>query len=334
MSARLQETSVAEQAARWVMEFDDADEPAALDRFAVWLKASPQNVEAYLSAAAAWGAFDHMDPERTIDVQRMVRDAQANVVTLGTADESATLQISPGSPPAARGSGWLKYAAAAAVAVITGTLLLVFMPARTQTYATEIGEQRTVKLADGSVVYLNTHSTLRVEYSPNAREIHLLRGEALFVVEKDPLRPFRVDAGQTRVQAIGTQFNVYRRPGEIEVSVIEGAVRIADKQDLVAGEKVRIAAGGAIDKPAAANIADEVAWRERRLVFRDDPLTDIVAEFNRYNADYPLRFEGDARTAPSLTGVFRADDPEALLLFLQGNSQLSIERTARGASIR
>src|SRR5690606_14686343 len=137
--------------------------------------------------------------------------------------------------PTMRGNSGRRYAAAASVVILAGALLLVFVPTRPQVYSTGIGEQRTVKLADGSIVHLNTDSSLRVEYSPATREVHLVEGEALFVVAKEPARPFRVEAGQTTVQALGTQFNVYRRAGGIEVSVIEGAVRVADKQDLTAG---------------------------------------------------------------------------------------------------
>src|SRR6185312_4127329 len=53
----------------------------------------------------------------------------------------------------------------------------------TGAYATGIGEQRTAKLADGSFIYLNTDSKVEVDFSDKARDVRLLRGEALFVVE-------------------------------------------------------------------------------------------------------------------------------------------------------
>ncbi len=353
MSARLQETSVAEQAAQWVVDFDDTTHPVALDRFAAWLKASPQNVEAYLSAAAAWETFNGADSLCGIDVRRMVQEAQANVVSLqGSVDEPVTPRT-PSLPSPARGRGkWWTSAAAALAAITAGALLLVFGPGRAQIYSTDKGEQRTVKLADGSIVYLNTYSKLRVQYSVAAREVRLLRGEALFAVEKDPARPFRVDAGKAVVQAIGTQFNVNRQADGIKVSVIEGAVRVTasegtriktppgrqptrtDRHELKAGEEARIAANGAISRLAVTNIVDAVAWRERRLVFRDDTLADIVAEFNRYNNDYRLRLVNKTAGALRLTGVFRADDPQTLLLFLKANSKLAVEKDAAGALIR
>src|SRR5687767_11767497 len=84
---------------------------------------------------------------------------------------------------------------------------------------------------DGSVVYLNAQSRLRIAYSDRRREVKLLDGEALFIVEKDSKRPFNVIAGATLVQAVGAQFNVRRRDRLILVSVVEGKVRVEGDGD-------------------------------------------------------------------------------------------------------
>lgn len=65
-------------------------------------------------------------------------------------------------------------------------------------------------LNDGSIVYLNTRSRVEEQFSRQARNVRLLEGEAMFSVEHDRARPFRMISDDTVIQAIGTQFNVYR----------------------------------------------------------------------------------------------------------------------------
>ena len=94
-------------------------------------------------------------------------------------------------------------------------------------YVTAVGQQKTVTLADDSVIQLNTNSQVRVDYSQGFRNIRLLQGEAHFDVAKDKSKPFRVYAGSGRVQAVGTAFNVYLRGSDVDVFVTEGRVAVA-----------------------------------------------------------------------------------------------------------
>ena len=94
-------------------------------------------------------------------------------------------------------------------------------------YVTAIGQQQSTILPDGSNILLNTDSQLRVEYEDDVRNIYLLRGEALFEVSKDKDRPFRVYAGDGRIEAVGTAFSVYLRNNTVDVTVTEGKVVLA-----------------------------------------------------------------------------------------------------------
>ncbi len=94
-------------------------------------------------------------------------------------------------------------------------------------YATAIGQQQSTTLADGSVVLLNTNSQIKVDYNNEYRNIRLLQGEAHFTVAKNAARPFRVYAGNGRVQAVGTAFSVYIKDNTINVTVTEGKVELA-----------------------------------------------------------------------------------------------------------
>ncbi|MCP6755955.1 FecR domain-containing protein, partial [Klebsiella pneumoniae] len=88
-----------------------------------------------------------------------------------------------------------------------------------RTYTTARGELRSVELADGSVVHINTQSRIDVNLSPRAREVRLVGGEALFKVQRDTTRPFLVYSGNAVIQAIGTQFNVRLQQTDTTVSV-------------------------------------------------------------------------------------------------------------------
>lgn len=94
-------------------------------------------------------------------------------------------------------------------------------------YSTAVGQQETITLADGSRVQLNTNSQIQVNYNDEFRDIRLLQGEVHFDVSKDKKKPFRVYAGNGRVQAVGTAFNVYINKGDVDVLVTEGSVALA-----------------------------------------------------------------------------------------------------------
>jgi transmembrane sensor len=230
------------------------------------------------------------------------------------------------------------------------------------TYATGRGEQRTLKLEDGSVVYLNTQSRLEVRFAKNVRAIRLLEGEALFSVERDPARPFRVMAGSTMIQAIGTRFNVYSSDAGATISVVEGTVQVSPETEsssspsptplaantaavgqvaarephearLSAGEQARVSRDGGIVKRTVPDLSQIVAWRERRLVFRADALTEVAAQFNRYNS-VQIRVAGDALRAKQITGVFDADDPRSFLQFLERDGALAVEERGNDIIVR
>jgi transmembrane sensor len=217
---------------------------------------------------------------------------------------------------------------AASIAVIGAAVLLAYSLIHgNHGYTTAIGEQRTIELVDGSVLQLNSKSRIETKLSATGRDIQLLQGEATFKVTPDPARPFRVHAGGAIIQAIGTQFNVNQRPSGITVSVIEGRVRISGDRPAVlgAGEEARVGRTGGIERRGTVDPQIISAWRQHRLVFRDDTLEDIVAEFNRYNANSQIRLEGDAILARRYTAVFDANDPASLVAFLRQDAGLAID---------
>jgi transmembrane sensor len=197
-------------------------------------------------------------------------------------------------------------------------------------YVTSVGEQRTARLEDGTTIVLNTGTELRVEFSDRLREVRLLKGEALFNVARDTLRPFRVLSDRVVAQAVGTSFVVRRKAGQTVVTVIEGQVAVVshssrdelrsiefprDSLRLAAGVRARVA-DDAIDTAPVANPVAATAWRTGRLIFDGETLAEAVAEFNRYN-DLQLVVEDPRLAGERLSGVFDAHQPQSLVLFLE-----------------
>ncbi len=188
------------------------------------------------------------------------------------------------------------------------------------TYVTAKGEQRTVTLSDGTRVWMNTDTALTVEISPELRKVVLERGEALFDVRHD-VRPFDVVAGNGRIRDLGTQFNVYSGPQGVSVSVLDGVVEVSLKegarqamssQVLSKGHAVSYDNRGVL---SAVKTADEnaiAAWCNGRFVFDETPLSEVVAQMNRY-WDGVIRISDPPLEKLTLSGVFRTDDHEGLL---------------------
>ncbi len=324
------DTRIAEQAAEWLLRLEEDGGAQCRAEFFEWLKQSAWHVREFLLVTEEWRGLDGMDAARRIDVRKLIGESRDNVVPLET--ENAPQLDKGAGNRAQRGRLWLLAAALGVFAVCASWFVVRNMGAHS--YVTGVGEQRSFQLNDGSVLHLNAGTRVKVDYSKQLRELTLVEGEALFVVGRDPARPFRVSAGAATIQALGTQFNVYRRGSGATVSVLEGAVQVSSDRlpmRLDAGEEaeVAIANDAANDaralKRARPDISKAVAWRQRQLVFRDDPLGEVAAQFNRYNR-VKISVEGDAARAKQLVGVFDADDPQSLMLFLAKDPSLTIER--------
>lgn len=338
---------VAEQAALWYTLFEG--EPQAVDHaaFVQWISESPLHVRAFLNVTATDRLLETIDPEHQLQILDVPpREAAADVVSLYHArqedhDVPPAGQHVKQSRRAPLAMGLAAVISILAVGLWLGTPFLT----GSRTYATAVGEQRGIKLVDGSFVQLNTRSRIEVRFARQAREVHLLEGEALFAVAHDPTRPFRVWSADALIQAVGTQFNVYRRSDGTTVSVIEGVVQISKDSapldhpvsginaqvsadvptPLTAGESVNLASDGKVAWRGHANVARVTAWRQRQLVFDEDTLADIATEFNRYNRTPQIRIEGEAVRKRRYAAVFDADDPQSLLQFLEKDPDLAFE---------
>lgn len=339
-----------EQAADWLLRLEFEPSEATERAFRSWLESSADHMQALLEMTAVDRNLTGLDANRTIDLERLVADLRAEgAATVVTLQEPlASHAEDSSSPPSATWAArWRVPAIAAAFACVCVVLALLVGPRLgTTSYATTIGEQRSVKLDDGSIVQLNTRSRVEVSYSDHWRDVRLIEGEALFTVEHDPDRPFRVITDITVVRAVGTQFNVYRRSDSTTVAVVEGRVSVSDSESgkaashgdadpllLSAGELAAVSNSGAVSKQAGDAVARAITWRQRQLSFDHDSLAYVAEQFNRYNKIQIQIADAEVRER-QLDGVFDADQPEALLAFLALDRSLRFERSQHAVVVQ
>ncbi|WP_309628296.1 FecR domain-containing protein [Brevundimonas sp.] len=273
-------------------------------------RVSPETIEAFF----AW----RKDPANA-DAYRRVETVWTDTAGLGRDPEIAqALEAALGRKPVkgrrdrvTAGLWGLAAVGAAAVLAFGGW---VWMEGRS-VYSTAVGEQRLVQLADGSSVRLDTGSRLRVRFDGDRRLIDLEQGQALFTVAHDTSRPFVVVAGEARVTAVGTVFDVRREAGEVRVTLVSGAVDVAGEagrgeRRMRAGQQARVR--DAEVRTTAVDVAAETSWAEGRVVFRDTPLKAAVAEVNRYLTD-KIELDAPALEDEAVNGVFETGDREAFV---------------------
>ena len=259
-----------------------------------WLAASERHRGAFLRARAAWVDLDRLAALRgSKEFERApaVREAHKRTVLLGIA--------------------------ASLVICALGSVLWWSWP-EGKRYTTVVGGLDNVRLEDGSVVTMNTDTSIRVVLADAERRVELERGEALFEVAKDASRPFIVQAGEVSVRAVGTAFLVRTIDNRTDVTVTEGVVELSDAggpggpfvRRLAAHEHATVLQKRQVDVRSITpdDAQRELAWRDRMIDFAGRSLSEAVEEINRHNASR-IVVDDPVLGARPVVGVFRADDP-------------------------
>jgi len=366
-------TQIYEEAAEWLVKHRDGDLGSAEKaQFDAWLRSSPQHVRAYLEMSAIWEDVAALGADSTPDSEQLWALArnEANVFALPAPVASPPRANQP-KRSAARATRVERTAASraglwglAALALIAMGAFATWLGWDRNTYVTAIGEQRSLLLSDGSTLELNSRSRVRVRYTKERRDVDLLEGQALFHVAHNAARPFMVHSSSTRVLAVGTQFDVYKKPASTIVTVVDGKVEVmathpsstgedtnaatmhlAPEESrsgaetaiyLAAGQQLTIDTGRssiarALDTgagPQPANIAATTAWTQHNLIFESTPLSEVADEFNRYNRR-PLVITAPEISGMRISGMFSSADPALFLKFLRAQPELNIEETER-----
>lgn len=279
-----------EAAARWYVELrcEETDETLH-EAHRQWLNANPGHVLAWERLTRLQESFDSVGPgvaRPILSSARLKRREALKVLSLLLAAGGTAMC-------------WRQIAA----------------PFAGPDFQTRIGERQARQLEDGTHLYLNTATAIALRYSPQVREVQLLRGEILVETAQDiQARPFVVHTPQGSIRALGTRFVVRNQSELTRVSVIEHAVEVRTASTL---SPVRVQAGQQLlfsgNQTGLVQPADRQsdAWTRGMLIVDDWRLEDMIIELQRYCPGYLGCAPGAANLR--ISGAFHLGDINAVL---------------------
>ncbi|WP_156447792.1 FecR family protein [Caulobacter sp. CCH5-E12] len=314
---------ITREAAAWHALLNDTHpriETEDLEAFSAW-QSDPSN-------KAAYDRIDDISRGlRALQDDPDIRQATAEALARGPERRRFVMRLGTQRVRVVVGS----LVAASVVASVAGGYI-----ALRPTYATEVGQTFSARLSDGSRLTLDTDSQVRVRFSGGERRIELLRGQAIFEVAHNAQRPFIVQAGDTRVRATGTRFEVRRIGQDVRVTLTQGSVEVVDRDAkaktwrLRPGETLALKpAGASIATPTSVDIQTATSWTTGTVTFQDVPLDEAVAELNRYSRDKIVLGDGAPRTR-RVSGVFSTGDNDDFIAALSAYYGLQSDRKSNG----
>lgn len=308
--------TVQQQAERWFARLRSESCSAVEHRdFDAWLAADAVHASAYAQTERLWnelgGLSDDVELKRARHAAR--RAAQASL------SRAAKRRLAIA-------------ASFAGVLVVAISFWFLGDHSATQRYTTAHGEQRSIMLADGSRVMLNTDTVLDVRLGARIRSVHLMQGEALFDVIHDAAHPFVVHANGNVISDLGTRFDVNDGGEQTTVTVLEGLVNV-ERGDHAAqlNRGQQLVAGNGIWRQAAADPSATASWSRGQLAFSATPLAQAVADANRY-AQEQLVIADPRLEAIKVSGEFRIGNTHAFLRALESAFPIRVEQS--GQTIR
>jgi transmembrane sensor len=321
-----------DQAADWVARRNGGLNPAEQAELAAWLAQDSRHAVALAVMEQAWSQLSA--PRRRGQADRVWNDVE-------------TLRRRWSRR---RRMAWTSLGAAAAIAVMVAAWN--FSPVSPEAAPAVVNLPAIRALADGSKVALRTGAAIEVDFTANARRLHLVRGEAMFSVAHDPGRPFVVRSGNVEVRAVGTEFSVAQAAGATAVYVTEGRIAVTQVSIAVgsateapapiyavAGERVLVpAVGPAGARPSVTRLSDPeiasaLAWRGERLDLSEVPLAEAVRMINR-GREVPIVLADADIGRRTVTGVLWADDGDGFVRLLEHVFDLSAERDGKVVRLR
>lgn len=290
----------------WRPPSDEDLETAAdwADRLSELTQAERADLEAWLAGAPGRAAAFALMRDTQRDTALVEAVVQVRAAPVNKRMVVSNRYATPG--------GLIAAALLAAVCIAATFAALPFLEATRKPIelATNLGQRAEHPLSDKSVVTLAADSSVSVRYSRAARDVSLKKGDAVFEVAKDAKRPFRVQAGDTQVTAVGTTFEVELVSDAVQVRVFDGVVRVnrdGAERRLGKGEWLMLVADRA---PVQGRLgADSYqAWRSDWLDADALPLKYVIARLNRYTAQSVALHDpslGDLK----VTGRFKLDRP-------------------------
>lgn len=291
---------IQEEALDWAIHMHDPEVDATVQAaLGQWIARSEAHARAWVKAQKAWALMNGLPPLHQAEWEHAPRTV-ADTIALRSTKPRRTLSIMAGT------------AACLALLVAAPTIRIWALA----DYSTNKGEVRQVKLADGSILHLDSGSAIRVDYEGSGRGVTLLAGQAFFDVAHDKSRPFVVHAGDVDVRVLGTAFDVGLDTKTVDVSVQRGAVRVERAGnrplDLRPGDFVRVGPSNAETVRSVIPPGRIAAWRNGQIIVNGATVADVVAELRRYHRGFIL-LRNESLAGRRVTGAYDINNPEAAL---------------------
>ncbi|MGD9557251.1 MAG: FecR family protein [Mangrovibacterium sp.] len=254
------------------------------------------------------GTRDYKETEKIF----RLRDHVAFLSSLSTEDQlwkgiEARIEPRPAFQRLAR------YAAIIVLSITFGAGLVYFSGIRSHEPAmasvtSPRGQITSLKLFDGSTVWLNSESTLTYssDFNSAGREVYV-EGEAYFEVVPDRERPFVVHLENSAISVLGTHFNVKSYPGSerVEAVLVEGTIEFTCRNGSVLlkpQERVVLSAREGTIIKDRANIESVLAWKKGKYYYSNEGLPAIIEQLQRWY-DIEFVFNKDELSSYTFTGV-------------------------------
>lgn len=333
--------------------------PAEAEAVGRWKAADAANARLLAFMQAVWDECAIELPE--IDQAQAWRKLQTAIAVASKPAVVRPLRVLPGAAATPRRRWWrglaIGTAAAAVVAIAVGGAIVQSRGrgnAQAATLgrecATTRGQRAEFILSDGTQVWLNSASRLRVPpgYGVDSRDV-ALEGEAYFRVRRDDARPFRVHTPGAVAEDLGTEFNVRAYPDDGELRVVVASGRVAlhrtdssagtgaasgdpARLDLTRGQMGRLDRTGRLALVGNVDLRPLLSWRDGELAFVRRPTAEVLRELERWY-DIEIALDDPSLASVPITATLGPTTVDHALAVVAGVLQARFTRHGRQARI-
>lgn len=324
------DVALTEAAQWWITLSDSIDHSSHDHEFRKWAEARPENPKAFEMVRKAWN-----------------KAGKVGAHPIDSGSIGGAVSSLPDIWQKRMTSQTRRFAIAAVVMFLAVGLITLFSKPNLFTepnatiYATSIGERRTVNLEDGSVLMIDSNSSVRVNYSEHERNLELEKGQAKFNVAHDTTRPFKVKVQNETIIATGTSFNIEILKDKAVVTLIEGRVVVkgidrpqgiasmisstADQRKFIleAGHRLVISRNTADFRLSSVNTESTQSWEQGQMIVDNEPLSEVLDRLNRY-LKYPILLESERAGQFRISGIFDTNDEMAFVNALTATAPIVV----------
>ncbi|WP_047533752.1 FecR family protein [Methylotenera sp. N17] len=318
-----------ESAIAWFIRIRDAEADDVIrSKFEQWLMSSQAHQQAYADISKMWETFGS-----TSDLEKLA----------GVAEQNIYLQKAERSQHVKKYIVGLMAAVAIGLGGLLGFQSWRAQPTMQMMAQTEVGQIKSQRLNDGTLLTMNMGTVIEVTYYRDQRLVNLKQGEAIFDVARDERRPFIIDSGKAKITVLGTRFAVNRMKKLVRVSVDHGTVKVEqhdskniespDSLILHDGEVAEVNAYRSEPTHVQRQASDAFAFEKGMVIFEEADMDEIAETLSRYRK-LPLIVEQPVSAKVHISSMLKADAIETFINQMPEMAPVSIVQTSKATIIK